>query len=94
MESDRKAFSEDTNIKLAKQKNLIEALKSDKENLLIDLKITTSKYNKRKDEEVKSHLNALLDDHDNYEATIKEQKVHLHEINKQIKKVQIISWDH
>lgn len=87
MEGDRKAFSEETSTKLAKQRSVINALQKEKESLLTDLRVAMSESNRRKDVEVSGQMNNLLDDYGNFDALLKKEKAHLDEVNKQITKV-------
>lgn len=87
MESDRKAFAEETSIKVAKQRQVINTLKKEQLELLTDLRVTLCNSNKRKDLKLTSEFNELLDNNETYDSTIFKEKTHLEEINKQILKV-------
>ncbi|KAF5286951.1 hypothetical protein FQR65_LT12410 [Abscondita terminalis] len=88
MEGDRKAFSDETNTKLAKQRKVILALKKEQHELLTDLKVATSLSNKRKDLRASAEVNQMLDEHENYTALIDKEKSHLNEVNKQIQRLE------
>ncbi|KAK4878234.1 hypothetical protein RN001_010740 [Aquatica leii] len=88
MEGDRKAFSEETNTKLAKQRRVISALKKEQNELLTNLKVATSEANKRKDRKASANVNHMLDDHENYTSMINKEKSRLNEVNKQIQKLE------
>lgn len=48
MEGDRKAYSEESRILITKQRQTIEKLKADNNNLAQDLKLLESRYNAKK----------------------------------------------
>ncbi|XP_031330511.1 coiled-coil domain-containing protein 63 [Photinus pyralis] len=88
MECDRKAFSEETNTKLAKQRKVIAALKKEQAELLTDLKAAASDSNKRKDRKMTAKVNRLLDEHENYTRLIAREKSRLQDVSREIRKLE------
>lgn len=92
MEGDRNAYTEESGIKLAKQRRVISTLSKEKNALLNDYKITMRDTNKRKDQINVTAINYLLDEQEKVINRIKNTKSQMSEIEFQINKVEILFY--
>ncbi|XP_030747592.1 coiled-coil domain-containing protein 63 [Sitophilus oryzae] len=88
MEDDRKAFSEETNTKLEKQRKIIQRLKDERAKLYEDINIATCDNQRRKDEKLSKDIYKLLSVYDDYCEKVKVQKEDITEMDIQIKKLE------
>ncbi|KAF5287633.1 hypothetical protein FQA39_LY15836 [Lamprigera yunnana] len=88
MEGDRRAFSEETQTKLGKQRRMISVLRKEQSEMITDLKVATSDANKRRDQRATVQLNRMLDEHETYSDLIKKEKTNLNEVNQEIQKLE------
>lgn len=87
MERDRKAVSEQSGGKLAKQKKVIKILRNEHKNIITNLDVATAPGKIQEDRTVVKNLTNLLNQFDDFDANIKAGKSHLNEINDQIRQV-------
>lgn len=87
MEGDRNAYTEESGIKLAKQRRVINTLTKEKNGLMNDYKIAIRDTNKRKDETNVAKINFLLDGEEDVIDKIKLIKAQIREMDYQINKV-------
>ncbi|KAF7275831.1 hypothetical protein GWI33_011227, partial [Rhynchophorus ferrugineus] len=88
MEDDRMAFSDETGSKLEKQRKIIQRLRRERAKLYEDIKVATSKNQKRKDEKNCKDIYKLLEVYNTYCDKVKHQKDDILEMDVQIKKLE------
>lgn len=92
MEGDRKAFFEEMNTKLAKQRAIIQTLRNEKNQLLADLKVATSASKKRTIRVLSAKINKMCNSYESYVEIIEKERHELKELNNQIRKVITTQW--
>ncbi|XP_044764544.1 coiled-coil domain-containing protein 63 [Coccinella septempunctata] len=88
MEGDRKAFFEEMNTKLAKQRAIIQTLRNERNQLLTDLKVATSASKKRTTRALSAKINKMHCSYETYVEIIEKEKSDLKELNAQIRKIE------
>lgn len=88
MEGDRKAFFEEMNTKLAKQRAIIQTLRNERNQLLADLKVATSASKKRTIRSLSAKLNKMYTSYETYMEIIEKERHDLRELNGQIRKLE------
>ncbi|RZC40821.1 hypothetical protein BDFB_010269 [Asbolus verrucosus] len=88
MEGDRKAFLDEITNKLKKQRKIILGLKRERDELMADIKVATCDGQKRKDSDVSTKLQRLLQRHEEVVAELRKEKARSDEIGQQVKKTE------
>ncbi|KAL1502564.1 hypothetical protein ABEB36_007689 [Hypothenemus hampei] len=88
MEDDRVAFSDETSLKLEKQRKIIKQLKEEKHTLLEDINVATCKNQKRRDKKLFKDISKLLHVYEEYRKRIREKKEEIVEMDVQIHKLE------
>ncbi|KAK9892331.1 hypothetical protein WA026_019785 [Henosepilachna vigintioctopunctata] len=88
MEGDRKAFFEEMNTKLVKQRAIIQTLRNEKNQLLTDLKVATSASKKRHIRVISAKINKMYSQYETYLQVIDKERHELKETNEQIRKLE------
>ncbi|KAL3271760.1 hypothetical protein HHI36_022230 [Cryptolaemus montrouzieri] len=88
MEGDRKAFFEEMNTKLVKQRAIIQTLRNEKNQLMTDLKVATSASKKKHFRVLSAKINQMYANYEIYLEAIEKERHDLKEINGQIRKLE------
>lgn len=91
MEGDKFTYSGETSSKLKRQRRQIVIMKNEQSNILADLEIATSENKKVQEEKVNKYLDELLQEYECLGTLVKNENVHLGELDFQIKKVLLYS---
>lgn len=87
MEDDRMAFSDETTLKLEKQRKIIQQLRQEREKICEDINVASCKTQQRKDKRISKDICKLLDVYEEYCRKVQTQKERVEEMDAQIKKV-------
>ncbi|XP_070572078.1 coiled-coil domain-containing protein 63-like [Ptychodera flava] len=85
MEGDRKAYNEETQNIIRKQKTEIEALQNEKDDITTDLKLAQSKDNAKKDRDNTRQLENLIQREDEYDALLEIEKEKIADLDMKIR---------
>ncbi|XP_064619947.1 coiled-coil domain-containing protein 63-like isoform X2 [Lineus longissimus] len=85
---DRRAYTEDSQNVIRKQKSLIEKLEGENHEICTNLENTDSNQNKKKDERVTEQLEDLVYVHDESEDKIQEEKEYIQELDDKIRQME------
>ncbi|XP_048521634.1 coiled-coil domain-containing protein 63 [Dendroctonus ponderosae] len=88
MEDDRMAFSDETTLKLEKQRKIIQQLRQEREKLCEDINAASCKTQQRKDKKLSKDICKLLDVYEEYCRKVRTEQDGILEMDAQIKKLE------